>query len=223
MVRDAICAITEITPARHAQPSARQTLVKPISDGDTMTRTESRYDAISEMWTAVMVPPLTRIEAERAARRIFHHFGAIGLGGPHMIRSARFSGRVRRCWITRKTNAGLSKGWQRLVHDVSHRIFAQRHPNFRPHAGGHARLEHEIATYVITQGWLSGTLRPKVRSKPTTPERRAQAIERTESAITRWDSKLRRAQSALRKLRRRHRGQLCRLASASSSAHAART
>lgn len=129
-----------------------------------MTRTESRYDVIAQVWSTVTVPPLTRTEAERAARRIYRHFGPVRLGGPHMTRAVRFNGRVRRCWITRKTNAGLSKGWQRLVHDVSHRIFAQRHPHFRPHAGGHARLEHEIASYVIAKGWLSGTLRSKRRA-----------------------------------------------------------
>ena len=177
-----------------------------------MTTTDSRYDAVAQLWSAVTVPPVTRSEAERAARRIYQHFGSVRLGGPRMIRVARFNGRVRRCWITSKTNAGLNTGWQRIVHDVSHRIFAHRHPNFRPHAGGHARLEHEIARYVIAKGWLTGTLRSKATRKPTVAERRAQAVTRTESAIARWTSKLRRAQTALRKLRRRHRAQLRRLA-----------
>jgi hypothetical protein len=181
-----------------------------------MTRTESRYDVIAQLWSNVTVPPVTRIEAERAARRLYSHFGAVRLGGPHMTRAARFNGRVRRCWITSTTNAGLRKGWQRLVHDVSHRIFAQRHPSFRPHAGGHPRLEYEIASHVIGEGWLTGTLRPKAARKLTVAERRAQAIARTESAIARWDSKLRRAQTALRKLRRRLRAQQRRLASTPS-------
>lgn len=182
-----------------------------------MTRTESRYDVIAQLWSKVTVPPLTRTEAERAARVIYRHFGPVRLGGPHMTCAARFNGRVRRCWVTSKTNAGLRKGWQRLVHDVSHRIFAQRHPNFRPHAGGHARLEYEIATHVISERWLTGTLRPKAARKLPVAERRAQAIARTEAAIARWDSKLRRAQTALRKLRRRLRTQHRRLASGSAS------
>lgn len=181
-----------------------------------MTRTDSPYDAIALLWSNVTVPPVTRIEAERAARRLYSHFGAVRLGGPHMTRAARFNGRVRRCWITSTTNAGLRKGWQRLVHDVSHRIFAQRHPSFRPHAGGHARLEYEIASHVIGEGWFTGTLRPRAARKLTVSERRAQAIARTESAIARWDSKLRRAQTALRKLRRRLRAQHRRLASTPS-------
>ncbi len=186
-----------------------------------MTTTESRYDAVAQLWSAVTVPPITRIEAERAARRIYQHFGSVRLGGPDMTRAARFNGRARRCWITPRTNAGLSKGWQRIVHDVSHRIFARRHPNFRPHAGGHARLEHEIASYVVAKGWLTGTLRSNAKRKPTRAERRAQAIARTESAIARWTSKLRRAQTALRKLRRRHRAQLRRLAPTPSTDAAA--
>jgi len=75
-----------------------------------MTRTESRYDVIAQLWSNVTVPPVTRIEAEGAARRLYSHFGAVRLGGPHMTRAARFNGRVRRCWISSKTNAGLHKG-----------------------------------------------------------------------------------------------------------------
>jgi hypothetical protein len=177
-----------------------------------MPVTESRYEPIHHLWSTVTVPPITRVEAERAARRIFRRFGSQALGGPLMSRPVRFSGRVRRCWITRKTNAGLQKGWQRLVHDISHEIFGRRHPNFRPHAGGHATLEHEIADFVIARGWLGGTLRPPPRRKPSGEERRARAIERTERAIARWEVKRRRAENALKKFRRRHRAQLRRSA-----------
>lgn len=170
-----------------------------------MNATHERYDAVNAVWSTVAVPPITRAEAERAARRLHRHFGGLALGGPHMRGPARFNGEVRRCWITSRSNAGPEKGWPRLVHDVSHRIFARRHPNFRPHAGGHATLEREIAEFVVQSRWLEGVLKPRPTAKPTAPERRAKRIAQTEAAMARWQSKRRRAETALEKLRRRHR------------------
>lgn len=172
---------------------------------------DSRYAPIDALWLSVRRPPISRIEAERAARRICRHFGAVAHGG-RMTHPARFDGEVRRCWITPRINDGLDKGWPRLVHDISHRIFAARHPDFRPHAGGHAVLEREITEYVIQQGWLSGALKPPARRKATPEERRAKRLAQTEAAIAHWDSKRRRAETALRKLRRRHRALLRRQA-----------
>lgn len=170
-----------------------------------MNETRERYDAVNAMWSRVTLPPVTRIEAERAARRLYRHFGGLSLGGPNMLGPVRFNGEVRRCWIISRTNAGLEKGWPRLVHDVSHRIFERRHPNFRPHAGGHATLEREIAEFVVQSRWLEGTLKPRPPAKPTVSERRAKRIAQTEAAIARWQSKRRRADMALKKLSRRHR------------------
>jgi hypothetical protein len=172
-----------------------------------MEAMDTRYDPINALWSSLTRPAISRLEAERAARRIYRHFGAVALGGPLMTGAARFSGTVRRCWITPRVNDGLDKGWPRLVHDVSHRIFARRHPNFRPHAGGHAVLEREITEYVIEQGWLTGKLKPAAARKATPQERRDKRLAQTEAAIARWESKRRRADNALKKLRRRHRAQ----------------
>lgn len=177
-----------------------------------MAADDLRYAPIDALWSSVTRPPISRIEAERAARRIYRHFGAVAHGGPSMTHPARLDGEVRRCWTTPRINDGLDKGWPRLVHDISHRIFAARHPNFRPHAGGHALLEREISDYVIQQGWLSGTLKPPAPRKATAEERRAKRLSQTDAAIARWDSKRRRADTALRKLRRRHRALLRRQA-----------
>lgn len=150
------------------------------------------------------LPPITRVEAERAARRLFRHFGAVALGGPLMRYPAKFNGRVRRCWISTKPTEGHLKGWGRLVHDVSHSIFRRRHPNFRPHAGGHATLEAEIAAFVVKQGWLEGTLQPK-KSIVTSDEKRIARLAKIDAAMKRWRTKQKRAANALRKLERRRR------------------
>lgn len=163
---------------------------------------DPRYAKVDDVWNAARpVPPCTHEEAERAARRIYRAFGHKKHGGPN-ARTARFNGEVRKCWITPKTDAGLAKGWERLVHDIGHRIFAARHPTFRPHAGGHDALERDIAAYVVAQGFLAGKLR---RDKPkgrAAPDAKLDAIR---ARIARWESKARRAETALKKLRRQER------------------
>jgi len=161
---------------------------------------QEAYNPVSAVWAAVRpVPPITRQEAERAARRIFKHFGHRKHGGPS-ARTARFSGRARRCWIATKPDAGLSRGWERLAHDTSHRIFRARHPSFRPHDGGHATLEREVAAWIVTQGFLSGSLRTvRAKQKPTPIDH----IASIDDKIARWERKAKRAATALKKLERR--------------------
>jgi hypothetical protein len=170
-----------------------------------MTLDDPRYAPIASLWASMIRPPLTRHEAARAARRIYRRFGARTLGGPAMSTAARFDGRVRRCWITTRQNAPSSKGWERLVHDVSHRLFALRHPHFRAHDGGHATLEREIAQFVVVQGWLNGTLCKPAAPPTTKAQRHAQDLARVQARIERWNSKMRRAHNALNKLKRRQR------------------
>src|SRR5215510_11868328 len=87
-----------------------------------------------------ILPAITRQEAERAARRLYRRFGGVahmaviddGTGGTVKRHAMKFRGPVRRCWIsTRALPASqLNRGWARLIHDISHRIFARRHPSF---------------------------------------------------------------------------------------------
>lgn len=171
-----------------------------------MSAADPRYVPVAQAWPATL-PPLTRAEAERAARRLFRKFGGVALGSPSMMFAARFR-RVRTCWLSSKETSGHFKGWGRLAHDVSHDIFRARHPSFRPHDGGHATLEREIAEFIVAQGWLSGALRPAEPTKPGLEEKRAKRLAQTDAAIERWTRKQRRAENALRKLKRRQRALL---------------
>lgn len=154
------------------------------------------YAAANALWPAE-IPPITRIEAERAVRRLYAHF--VG-------RRRRKTIRVRRVWIALKapTN-GLSRGWRRLVHDISHRVFSMKNPGATDHGGYHARFEAEMIRYVLAQGWLSGSLRPKVVAiePPSVAEKTEKRIERVQAAIARWETKRKRAETALKKLARR--------------------
>lgn len=167
-----------------------------------------RYELANTIWPSL--PTCSRIEAERAARALFRRFGG-KLDYPRQPADARFR-RVRRCWIASRPDAGLNRGWRRIVHDVSHEIFRLRYPQFRPHHPLHARLENEIAAYVVHEtDWMRGGL--KAAAKDRSDEERAsdQATaraslvlkreERARKALARNESKLKRQQKLVAKWR----------------------
>lgn len=174
-----------------------------------MSRDDLRYDPIGRVLPP-MTPPITRAEAQRAAAKIYKHFGKAEFRSANFDQPIKYTRAVaRRCWASTKPTPGADpdKGWPRLIHDVSHHIFGRRHPRFRPHDGGHATLEREIAEYVVTQGWLceGSPLRPKAAPKLCRAHLQAARLARIEAAIQRWGAKQRRAENALRKLKRQHR------------------
>lgn len=119
---------------------------------------DERYRPVDMVLPEVM-PPVTRKRALSAAKRIFLHFGGVRHGSAMMYKPSRLSWWVpkkgRTCWASTKPTRGHHKGWGRMIHDVSHAIFRDRHPRFRPHDNGHAQLEREIAAYVVEKGWLN--------------------------------------------------------------------
>lgn len=167
-----------------------------------MTAAE-RYSDVNTLWAATAVPAISRHEAERAARALYRKFGR-KKDFPRQLRNLKFTGEARHCWITSKpVQNSDDRGWPRLVHDVSHMIFRRRYPQFRPHHPLHAGLELEIAQFVLDVGWLTGNLKPKAKTKPSTDDVRARKLANIDAALERWDSKLRRAQNAIKKLQRR--------------------
>lgn len=166
-----------------------------------MAHDDPRYKGVALALPEVM-PPITRYEAERASRLLVKRFGKRRDGSPAMLYDVR-PPKVRRCWISHVPTRDHFKGWGRLIHDVSHDIFERRHPNARPHDGGHATLERELAQAVVEFGWLEGTLK-ETKSPPLTVEQKRQTrMLRILAGIERWERKLKRAENALRKLRRR--------------------
>lgn len=159
------------------------------------------YATVGQIWAGVTRPPLTMAEALRAARRLTRHFGAIAHGAPHQLVPARLPTRARRCWATSRTNVTLDKGWERLVHDVAHTVFRHRHPKLPPHHPSHARLEREMAAYVVARGWLDGKLAPAAKVAPSLDERRAAKRASVEARLARWQTRAKRAATAIRKLR----------------------
>lgn len=113
---------------------------------------DPRYAPVAAALPAVL-PPITRAEATRANRKLTRHFGRRALGSPNQLWNVAPI-RTRRCWVSPRPTTGHLRGWGRLIHDVAHIVFRHRHPSFRPHAGGHAQLEREVAEYVVAKGWL---------------------------------------------------------------------
>jgi hypothetical protein len=177
---------------------------KPFHRSSNMSVDDPRYQPVSATWATVDKPAITRDEAERAARLLYRKFGKKA-ESVHQRFDMKFTGKARRCWISSKPNVGLNRGWERLVHDVSHRIFDKRCPHLRPHHSAHSHLEAEIAAFVVASGWLQGKLKPPQKSKPAPDQVRALKIARMDAALARWDTKQRRAVNAIRKLKTQRR------------------
>lgn len=145
------------------------------------------YEAVNTIWPAE-TPPCTREEAARAARKLMRHFAHV---------KSRW---CRRCWVRLKPPYNdLSRGWPRLVHDVSHRVHRLAQSwTVKDHSRTHAEIELEIARYVIDQGWLKGTL----RSAPKPAAKRDRAAH-ARAMVKRWEARQKRAKTALAKWGRR--------------------
>lgn len=144
---------------------------------------DQQYAVVNALWQSY--PPITRPEAARAARKLRAHF---------RMRPSEY---VRRCWIS--LQGGRSdKGWHRLVHDLSHTHSRREYRTLRPHGPHHAKIEREMVEYVLSQGWLEGTLRPK-------PPQRQPADRPAHAAamLARWQTRLKRATTMVRKWRKR--------------------
>lgn len=154
------------------------------------------------------LPPLTRKAAYPYAQRLVKKFGKVGMGSPRQQQDASLMSwgiyeTGRRCWASPKptSSANHHRGWGRLIHDCSHIVFQARHPSFRPHDGGHAALEAEMAAYAKARGWLDLAPSNKV-AKPTLVEVHRKRLLQYEANEKRWVAKQRRAVNALRKLKR---------------------
>ncbi len=138
------------------------------------------YAATNQAWPATL-PPITRHEARRAARKLMRHF------------AKRETAWLRRCWIsTRPLQRETPRGWWRLVHDVSHRVFRLTNRNIaRSHGGWHAELELEMVRYVIEHGWLEGKLKPAERKRVpmSETERRDHRLEHARRMLAKWERK----------------------------------
>lgn len=155
------------------------------------------YKNINTQWPET-VPPLTGQEAISATKRLWRLATGKAYRGKFQLTSGnRYS--YPRSGVF---YVNPERGWQRLVHDLSHAAHQRVHPSKRPHHWLHGDLERRMAEMVITKGWLEGKLRRDPKPKPDIRLVREQRIQ---ARIATWERKLKRAENALRKLRRQER------------------
>ena len=147
------------------------------------------YGSVNRMWPEKL-PILEKDEAERAYKRLIVKFGTkkVWDGYPSKwitekmkIRQIRKRGaplgnanprywktEVRKCWLSLNGDTNdLHKGWRRLIHDVSHYVYHFRFPNnSEGHNIAQAKIEQEMAQFVIDSGWLEGKLKSKPKINP---------------------------------------------------------
>ena len=173
------------------------------------------YGQVNRMWPNEL-PILEKIEAERAYKRLINKFGSKKIRyydkwinrklKVYRIRkrgTKTWKTEVRKCWLSLNgdTNS-LSKGWRRLVHDVSHYVYYFRFPNnSQDHNIAQAKIEQEMAQFVIDSGWLDGKLKSKPKPKPTKDEKQTAKSKTLIRLIRSWETKESRAKTYIKKYR----------------------
>ena len=152
------------------------------------------------------LPYLTKDECKRAFTLLVRKFGKkekrhlykdewVKLKMPIQI----YAKNPRRCWICLSGNPnGLSKGWRRLIHDVSHMVHTWLRPNLPDHCYQQAELELDMIKYVQFKGWLKGSLKPKVIVL-TKDEQLVKKINHLETLINKWQRRQKTAITFIRK------------------------
>ena len=173
-------------------------------------RMSVKYDEVNEYWEKQNIPYVTRVEAEKAVRKLMVKFGKPRFAPPSIKYNMTRYKSVKSVWY--KTYVCLSgnpkspnKGWRDIVHLISHKVYRYRHGfarnnqnGFKPHSIQQAELELEMAKYVVNQGWLNGVLKPKIviLSKD---EKRNKKLEHYQKLISKWQTKLKLANTFIRK------------------------
>ena len=175
------------------------------------------YGQVNRMFPK-QLPILEKDEAERVYKKLIAKFGTKKVWSEYYsgqwitkkmkVRQTRKRGtktwktRVRKCWLSLNGDTNtLSKGWRRLVHDVSHYVHDFRFPNSSNHDVAQAVIEKQMADYVINQGWLDGKLKTKLKPKLTKDEKQNAKIISLEKLIKSWETKEKRAKTYIKKYR----------------------
>ena len=185
------------------------------------------YGQVNRMFPK-QLPILEKDEAERAYKKLIAKFGTKQVWSEYSnkwitkkmkVRRIRkfgektFKTEVRKCWLSLNGDTNtLSKGWRRLVHDVSHYVHDFRFPDSSNHDLAQAVIEKEMVNYVINQGWLEGKLKTKLKPKLTKDEKQNAKIISLEKLIKSWETKEKRAKTYIKKYKTKLRRLKIRLA-----------
>ena len=175
------------------------------------------YGQVNRMFPK-QLPILEKDEAKRVYKKLIAKFGTKKVWSEYYsgqwitkkmkVRQTRKRGtktwktRVRKCWLSLNGDTNtLSKGWRRLVHDVSHYVHDFRFPNSSNHDVAQAVIEKQMADYVINQGWLDGKLKTKLKPKLNKDEKHIIKTKNLIKLIKSWETKEKRAKTYIKKYR----------------------
>ena len=148
---------------------------------------------------------LAPLEAIRAARKLYRFVtGRTFPAGSVRLTTGNRSTDIRRGILYVNPQGAARdphKGWEALLHDLSHRLVSA------PHGADHARLEMRMIKEVVKRGWLDGSLRDDEQEETTAAVAAPQAekLGRVLRLMEGWEKKRRRAENALKKLARQRR------------------
>ena len=169
------------------------------------------------------LPYITVEEAQRAYKRLVRKFGKAKDAAPNTtydmrvrkhvtysynkngdVKNRKVQIHVRRCWICISGDPStLHRGWRRLIHDVSHRIWRYRSPGLPDHCTLHAEFEAKLVKYVNASGWLQGSLKSKPKKVLSQEEKKENKKKNLIALIKRWETKNRLTQTYLKKYKQR--------------------
>lgn len=167
---------------------------------DLRKKTDSKYQEVNDIWKDIKIPYITREEAEKAKNILIRKFGAKKFLPP--LHSA-MNPKAYKVWKPYICLSGdpttLWKGWRRLIHSLSHKVYRRRFPQrWFDHSYQQAELEFEMCKFVIDSGWLNGTLKSKViiLSKD---EIRNKKLEKYKILISKWEKRSKTATNFIKK------------------------
>lgn len=166
-----------------------------IAGMDVKVNTMKKYNECNTYLPKVL-PYITKTEAIKAYKHLINKFGKKKVASSysnkwlnHKMGKRRYAREPRRCWICLSGDPStLSKGWRRLIHDVSHMVHSFLRPNFKDHCFQQAELELDMIKYAFEKKWFDGVLKPKV--KVISPEDKKDIkIKHLEYLIKKWETK----------------------------------
>jgi len=164
------------------------------------------YDDVNGAWGGITLPAVTLAETKPLFAKLIARFGKhpdkMPTAAPYWARKGRRVWASTKPRDTRRYANGGHNGLGRMIHDASHIVFEDHHPNLKTHSHVHAALELAMIQYAMRKGWHLPKAKPEPKPRPDKSELRVLKLARTRASIERWEAKARRAENALRKLRR---------------------
>lgn len=180
-------------------------------------RTNAEWDEAAKTCGGTLPIP-SPDEAMRGARKLFRFATGRTIERCELTSGNRYTWAYRGVLRVNPDRCeSVGRGWQSIVHDISHYAHRRINRGTKPHCKAQALLEARMIREVVKRGFLVGSLarvsataeeieEPASMALPAThlikQQRTAAKLSALEEREKKWDAKLRRAENALKKLRK---------------------